>query len=268
MWVQVPWHDPHTVYSEYQFGSISRFDLRTGEARRHPAADTSTPARRATTGSPGVDDAAPALAARFDGALRRRQPAGELPKRGDDWELLGPDMTRANRERPEPENGSTSYHAIFSIAESPRTRACCGRGATTGLIWLTRDGGTTWAEVGQHLPADAPRRCFVGTLVASRHAEGWAYAALDCHHRDDYRPYLYRTTDYGASWTPIMSNLPATAGRTRWPSTRRTRACSSRAPGAARGRRSTGARAGTASRARSRRCRWSASRCTAARATW
>jgi photosystem II stability/assembly factor-like uncharacterized protein len=210
MWVQVP--DATTILSESQFGTISRLDLRTGE--RRPITPVTLDAGAESNYGLTWGWTTPLVASQHDSTVLY---AGanrlvKFSKRGDDWELLGPDMTRANRERPEPENGSTSYHAIFSIAESPRTARVLWTGSDDGLIWLTRDGGTTWAEVGQHLPADAPRRCFVGTLVASRHAEGWAYAALDCHHRDDYRPYLYRTTDYGASWTPIMSNLPADGG--------------------------------------------------------
>jgi hypothetical protein len=132
--------------------------------------------------------------------------------RGDDWQALGPDMTRANRQDPEPDVGNTSYHALFAIAESPRTAKVLWTGSDDGLVWVTRDGGATWANVTGNLPKDAPTRCFVSTIAASHHAEGTAYITYDCHHRDDYRPHVFRTADFGRTWTRIVNGLPRDAG--------------------------------------------------------
>jgi photosystem II stability/assembly factor-like uncharacterized protein len=185
---RTPWHDPHTVYTELQYGAISRFDLRTG--RRDPISPGHVDAGAESSFGLTWGWTTPLLLSQHDSTVLY---AGanrlvKYTKRGDDWELLGPDMTRAARDNPEPERGSTSYHAIFSIAEGPRDRNLLWTGSDDGLLWVTRDGGRTWAETSKNLPAGVPQRCFVGTIVASRHAAGTAYAALDCHHRDDYRP--------------------------------------------------------------------------------
>lgn len=213
MWVQTPPGDPHTVYSEYQFGALSRYDLRTG--KRDNLQPVTIDAGSESNYQLTYGWTAPLVQSQHDstvlyfGANRLVR----FSKKGDDWELLGPDMTRAAREHPAPEAGNTSYHALFSIAEGPRDRNLLWTGSDDGLIWVSRDAGRTWAEVSRRLPAGAPRACFVGTLVASRHANGTAYVALDCHHRDDYRPYLYATRDYGATWQALgTAGLPADGG--------------------------------------------------------
>jgi hypothetical protein len=213
MWVSTPPGDPHTVYSSYQFGALSRLDLRTG--RRDPLQPVTVDA-----GSEGgypltFGWTAPLVQSQHDSATFYfgANRLVRFTRGGRDWELLGPDMTRADRTRPAPDTGSTSYHALFSIAEGPRDRNLLWTGSDDGLIWVSRDAGRTWAEVSRNLPAGAPRACFVGTLVASRHAAGTAYAALDCHHRDDYRPYLYATRDFGATWQALgTGGLPADGG--------------------------------------------------------
>ena len=213
MWVQVPWNDPNTIYSEFQYGTISRLDLRT--AKRDPIAPVTLDAGAEGSVPLTWGWTTPLLQSQHDSTVLY---AGanrlvKLTKRGDDWELLGPDMTRATRERPAPDTGSTSYRAIFSIAEGPRDRNLLWTGSDDGLIWVTRDGGKSWAETSRNLPAGVPQQCFVGTLVASRHGAGTAYAALDCHHRDDYRPWLVRTTDYGATWQTLgVEGLPVDGG--------------------------------------------------------
>lgn len=212
MWVQIPWHDPSTVYSESQFGAMSRLDLRTWKR------DNIKPAALDAGNESGYELTwgwtAPIVLSQHDstvlyvGANRLFR----LTNRGEDWEVLGPDMTRADRRKPEPEAGSTSYHALLSIAESPRSADVLWTGSDDGLVWLSRDRGKTWANVAGNFPKGAPTRCFVSTIVASRHADGTAYMTYDCHHRDDYAPHVYRTADWGKSWTPMTEGLPADAG--------------------------------------------------------
>jgi len=213
MWVQVPWHDPHTVYSEYQFGALSRLDLRSG--RRDPLQPLTIDAGAESNYPLTFGWTAPLVLSQHDstvlwfGANR----LVKFTRGGADWSLVGPDMTRTPRERPAPERGHTSYRALFSIAESPTDRGVLWTGSDDGLVWLTRDGGRTWAELSRNLPAGVPRECFVGALVASRHAPGTAYAALDCHHRDDERPWFVATRDFGASWQRLgTAGLPPDAG--------------------------------------------------------
>ncbi|MEO6778224.1 MAG: hypothetical protein ABI194_02135, partial [Gemmatimonadaceae bacterium] len=215
MWVQISRTDPNIIYSEYQFGSMSRFDLRTGKR------DNIQPLALDAGGDSGYGYTwgwtAPMLLSQHDTAtlyvganhLFRMRDHGA---RGMDWEVVGPDMTRAARTHPEAEGPNTSYHALFSIAESPRSRDIIWIGSDDGLVWLTRDYGRTWSNVTANFPARAPTQCFVSAIAASRFADGTAYLTYDCHSRDDYAPHVYRTTDFGRSWTAIAAGLPADAG--------------------------------------------------------
>src|SRR2546428_2833093 len=135
-----------------------------------------------------------------------------MTHRGDDWEVLGPDMTRASREHPSPEVGHTSYHAVFAIAESPRSKDVVWAGSDDGLVWLTRDGGKTWAELSASFPKGAPTSCWGAAIVPSYHVESRAYLVYDCHSRDDYGPHVYRTEDFGKTWTEVGKALPADQG--------------------------------------------------------
>lgn len=215
MWVQVSRTDPHIIYSEYQFGSMSRVDLRTWKR------DDIQPLSLDAGGDAGYvytwGWTAPMALSQHDTAtlyvganrLFRIRDRGNL---GIDWEVVGPDMTRADRTHPEAEGPNTAYHALFSIAESPRTGQVIWTGSDDGLVWLTRDNGRTWANLTANFPKGAPTQCFVSTIAASHHADGTAYLTYDCHHRDDYRPHVYKTTDFGRSWTAIATGLPADGG--------------------------------------------------------
>src|SRR2546428_13440345 len=98
-----------------------------------------------------------------------------MTHRGDDWELLGPDMTRARREHPAPEVGHTSYHAVFAIAESPRAAGGGWAGSDDGLVGSTRDGGNTWGEGSDNLPRGAPPRAWGAAIAAPCSARRAAY---------------------------------------------------------------------------------------------
>lgn len=215
MWVQISRTDPNIIYSESQFGSMSRLDMRTWQR------DRLQPMALDAGGDSGYAYTwgwtAPLLLSQHDTAtlyaggnhLFRIHDHGN---KGIDWQTVGPDMTRADRAHPEGEGPNTSYHALFSIAESPRTRDVIWTGSDDGLVWLTRDYGRTWTNVTANFPARSPTHCFVSTIAASHFNEGTAYVTYDCQSRDDYAPHVYRTTNYGKSWTPIAAGLPADAG--------------------------------------------------------
>jgi photosystem II stability/assembly factor-like uncharacterized protein len=212
MWVQIPPNDPWTVYSGSQFGVASALDLRSWKRDDiQPAAlDAGTESGYDFT----WDWTAPILISAFDsttvylGANRLFR----LRQHGRDYETLGPDMTRTPRQSPAPEAGHTSYHAIFSIAESPKTAAVLWTGTDDGFIWVSRDTGRTWTNVTANFPRGAATTCWVSTIAASYHAEGTAWVTYDCHFRDDYRPHVWRTTDYGRTWTELVTGLPADRG--------------------------------------------------------
>jgi photosystem II stability/assembly factor-like uncharacterized protein len=212
MWVQIPANDPYTVYSGWQYGHLSRLDLRTWQREDiTPLAldaglDSGYPYNWGWTTPILVSQHDPTVL--YVGANQLIR----MTHRGDDWDVLGPDMTRASREHPAPEVGHTSYHAVFAIAESPRAKDVVWTGSDDGLVWVTRDGGKTWVEVSTTFPKGAPTSCWVAAIAASYHVDSRAYLVYDCHHRDDYAPHVYRTEDLGKTWVEIGQGLPRDHG--------------------------------------------------------
>ncbi len=211
MWVQVAADDPFLIYSGWQFGNISRLDLRTWER------DVIQPQALDAGGDSGYPYnwgwTTPILYSQFlphtlyVGANRLFR----MKENGNDFDVIGPDMTRTPREAPTPEVGHTAYHAIFSIAESPKTPARLWTGTDDGNIWVSSDTGRTWTNVSANLRG-IPNDCFVSTIAASYHDEATAYVALDCHTRDDYAPHVIVTRDFGRTWTDISAGLPRDRG--------------------------------------------------------
>jgi hypothetical protein len=104
--------------------------------------------------------------------------------------------------------GATEARTIIEIAESPLVPGIYWVGTADGNLQVSRDGGLSWTEVGRNIPGGT-REYWVSGLEASWFDAGTAYASIDGHHQNDLRPYVFRTTDYGATWTNITSNLPA-----------------------------------------------------------
>jgi photosystem II stability/assembly factor-like uncharacterized protein len=208
----VPADSGWLFYGDWQFGSIERLDTDTWHY------DWIQPQAEDAGVESGYDFrfgwTAPFIVSHFDPAVLYLggNYLFKLTNRGTDWRIIGPDMTRQSRLHPEPITGHTSYGALFSIAESPVDRNTLWAGSDDGLLWLTTDGGASWQNLTDHIPDQAPRDCFVNKIDASRHTAGTAFVAYDCHRRDDYHPYLYRTTDGGKTFVNISGDLPADAG--------------------------------------------------------
>lgn len=105
-------------------------------------------------------------------------------------------------------DGQSDFSAISAVAESPLDAQVLWAGTDDGNVQVSRDGGRTWTEVGRNLPG-APDGAYVSRIGPSRAGAGAAYVAVDDHRRGDFRPYVYRTDDFGAAWTSIAAGLPA-----------------------------------------------------------
>ncbi len=128
--------------------------------------------------------------------------------RGDHWQEISPDLTRDDPAKIAGHNNVT-YCTITTIAESPVTPGVIWVGTDDGKVQVTRNGGTTWTDRTPALvAAGAPDEVWVSRVFASPFEAGAAFVAKTGYRNDDFRPFLYVTKDYGATWTPIAANLP------------------------------------------------------------
>ena len=224
-------NDWRTVYTEAQGGSIRRLDA---VYRQQGQSIVPTPATvlnfdAVMPGYEGDRDELPAPAFRFNWSsalvlsphdsktvyfggnylFRSRD-------RGDTWEIISPDLSTADTAFTNPWSGgltdditSAETHAtLISVAESPLRPGLIWAGTDDGRVHVTRDGGGTWVDVNPNLPAPV-RRLWVSRVTPSRFHEGTAYVAKDGHRSDEFSPWIFKTTDYGKSWTKISDGLPA-----------------------------------------------------------
>jgi photosystem II stability/assembly factor-like uncharacterized protein len=134
---------------------------------------------------------------------------------GRHWTVVSPDLTRHDPATLGPSGGPITldqttaeyYGTIFALAESPLVRGLLWAGSDDGLIHLTRDGGRTWADV---TPPDLGEFTRVATIEASHYAPGTAYVAANRYQLEDPAPYIWKTADYGRTWTKIVTGIPAT----------------------------------------------------------
>jgi hypothetical protein len=133
--------------------------------------------------------------------------------RGMSWTTISGDLTRNDKTKQQSSGGpltqdNTSveyYDTVFALAESTVEKGLIWAGTDDGLVHVTRDGGQHWANV---TAKDFGEWSLVSIIEPSPHAGGTAYVAIDRHKLDDYRPYAFKTTDYGKSWTKITTGLP------------------------------------------------------------
>lgn len=134
---------------------------------------------------------------------------------GQSWEIISPDLTRNDRSKQGPAGGpltkdNTSveyYDTIFTAIESPVQQGVIWAGSDDGLVHVTRDGGKTWDNV---TPKGMPEWIQINSIDASPFNAGTAYVAATMYKSDDFRPFLYKTTDFGKNWTKITTGIPET----------------------------------------------------------
>ena len=135
---------------------------------------------------------------------------------GQNWQAISPDLTRNEKSRQGTSGGpitqdNTSveyYSTIFTAAESPVRQGVIWTGSDDGLVYVTQDGGKNWSNV---TPKDMPEWIQINSIEASPHEAGTAYFAATAYKSDDYKPYIYKTADYGKTWTKIVIGIGAEA---------------------------------------------------------
>jgi photosystem II stability/assembly factor-like uncharacterized protein len=132
---------------------------------------------------------------------------------GHSWKRISPDLTRNDPKTlgdsggpiTHDQNGPEIYGTIFTIAPSHKEENTIWTGSDDGLIYITRDGGANWSNI---TPPDMPHYGRVSLIEASPNDAATAYAAVKNYQMDDRRPYIYRTHDYGKTWTKIVNGIP------------------------------------------------------------
>jgi photosystem II stability/assembly factor-like uncharacterized protein len=132
---------------------------------------------------------------------------------GQTWDRISPDLTTNDPEKQKQEesggvtvdNSDAETHTtIYSISESPRDGKVIWAGTDDGNLQVTRDGGKTWTNVVGNVP-ELPKASWVSWVEASRFDAGSAYATFDRHTFGDMEPHVFKTADFGKTWTPIVS---------------------------------------------------------------
>jgi photosystem II stability/assembly factor-like uncharacterized protein len=133
---------------------------------------------------------------------------------GQSWTRISPDLTRHDPSTLGPsggpitldQTGVETYATIFTLAPSPRDGEVIWAGSDDGVVHVTRDGGKNWKAV---TPAGLPDFTRISLIEASPHDAGTAYLAGNRYQRGDRSPYVYKTSDFGQSWTKIVLGIPA-----------------------------------------------------------
>ncbi len=207
--------DENTIYAQYQYGGLARYDKRTKELisiTPHPASGETE--YKWNWNTPLL--ISPHKSTRLFYAAEK---VFQSDDRGENWKAISPDLTRQiDRNTLEvmgrvwsvdtiAKNVSTSlWGAIIALSESPLKEGLIYVGSDDGVISITEDGGNDWRQVLS--VSGVPEMSLVEDIVTSVHDENVAYAVFDNHKRGDYKPYIYKTSDKGKSWKKISNDLP------------------------------------------------------------
>lgn len=136
--------------------------------------------------------------------------------RGETWRLISPDLTTNEPEKAYTEgnggltregSGAETHCTLITISESPIKSGLIWAGTDDGNVQITNNDGVTWKNIRQNITG-VPDGIWVSRVEASHFDEGTAYVSFDGHRSDNFTPWVFKTTDYGRTWTNISSNLP------------------------------------------------------------
>ncbi|MGH8293277.1 MAG: hypothetical protein ACRESA_07370, partial [Gammaproteobacteria bacterium] len=209
--------DPNIVYVGGLGGHVSRFDARTGLVQNISAWPISHYGERPTHMQYRYNWFYPVVTGPHEPhtLYLGAQVLFESDDGGMHWRTISPDLSGADPKSARncesdditlPQAQACGYGEIFTIAPSPVKAGEIWVGTDDGLIRLTRDGGKHWQNV---TPPDLPLWGRVNQIDASPSDPATAYAAVDAHRWDNRGTFIYRTHDYGRSWTKIVTGVPA-----------------------------------------------------------
>ena len=134
---------------------------------------------------------------------------------GMSWEVVSPDLTRNDTSKIGPSGGPITkdnttaeyYCTIYAFAESPVKKGVLWAGSDDGLIHVSTDNGKTWSNV---TPKELPEWSLISIIEPSPFDAGTAYVAATKYKLGDFKPYIFKTTDYGKTWKKIVNGIPDT----------------------------------------------------------
>lgn len=209
--------DPDTIYSQWQYGGLVRFNRKTGErVDIKPQPETDSPPLRWNW-----DSALLISPHNHERIYYGSQILFQSDDRGNNWKAISPDLSR-NLDRNKlkvmgrvwsaeavAKNMSTSqYGTIVSVSESPLEEGLIYVGTDDGMLQVTEDGGANWRAISRFGSLDIPEYGYINDIEADIHDADTVYVAVNNHKRGDFKPYLLKSTDRGKSWETIHSDLP------------------------------------------------------------
>jgi photosystem II stability/assembly factor-like uncharacterized protein len=207
--------DPNIVYAADYQGNITRYDRRIGQVKSISEQPELSDAHGAANLEHRFQWTAPVLISVHDPntLYHGGERLFKTTDGGVHWEAISPDLTRNDKSKQKvsggeitlDDSGTEYYDTIFALAESPITQGVLWVGTDDGLIQITRDAGKTWTKI---TPKDLPEWSRISQIDASPHDAGTAYVAVDRHQSDDLKPYIYKTADYGVTWTKLEKGIP------------------------------------------------------------
>ena len=194
MEIQIDNRDSNTVYTGFQFGFYYRLELDSGKRKSiKPVHELGESPYRFNWQTPIL------LSPHNQDILYfGTNHFHKSNDRGDSWQLTSKDLTNGGKK------GNVPYGTITTIAESPLVKDLLYVGSDDGLIHISKNGGETWKNISKNLPQDM----WVSKVYASSHNEKVIYASLNGYRWDNFSPYLYKSENYGKTWTSLSSNLP------------------------------------------------------------
>jgi photosystem II stability/assembly factor-like uncharacterized protein len=191
------------LYNESQFGPLTRVDLVTGESK-YIAYQQVKPETR-------WNWCAPILVSTLNSDVVYH--CGNIvvmsTNRGESWTEISPDLSTNDPAKLQVDgkggDGNIQYCTITTFDESPLLPGVLWAGTDDGNVWVTRDNGKAWTKLNDKISGNPGY--WVSRVAASPSDPGTAYVAYTGFRNDDFRPYLYKTTDYGATWTALAAGL-------------------------------------------------------------
>jgi photosystem II stability/assembly factor-like uncharacterized protein len=210
-YAQVDPNDHQVIYANSQMNGLYRYDMRIKKSQTiRPIAPVSDPPYRFNWNSPILISPHDSKIVYTGGNYLFKTVDG-----GHSWKIISPDLSTNDPEKQKdsggpitPDNTGAEIHCtILTIAESSIKAGVIWCGTDDGNVQVTKDGGQTWKNVVKNIK-DLPPNTWCSRIEASHFDESTAYAAFDGHRQDDYNTYLYKTTDFGKTWTSLKGNLP------------------------------------------------------------